>query len=64
MFFVKFPISFIYYILDAIHRQFIYEREEFIMKFSKNKFLKKIVLAIGAFFKYLITGIADSISFA
>ena len=34
------------------------------IKFSKAKFLKKIILAIGAFLKYLISGVAESVSFS
>ena len=34
------------------------------MKFSKKKFLKKIILGIGALLKFIIAGIAESISFA
>lgn len=30
--------------------------------FSKKKFLKKIILGIGALLKYIIGGIAESIS--
>ena len=34
------------------------------MKFSKKKFLKKIILGIGALLKFIIAGVAESISFA
>ncbi len=34
------------------------------MRFSKNKFLKKIILGIGALLKFIIAGIAESLSFS
>lgn len=33
------------------------------MRFSRNKFFKKIILGIGALLKFIISGIAESISF-
>ncbi len=34
------------------------------MTFSKKKFWKKVILGIGAFLKYVIGGIAESLIFA
>ena len=34
------------------------------MKFNRNKFVKKIILGIGALLRFIIAGIAESISFA
>ncbi len=34
------------------------------MRFSRNKFLKKIILGIGALLKFIVAGIAESLSFS
>lgn len=40
------------------------EETKMAFNFSKKKFFRKIILGISAFLKFIIAGIAESISFA